>query len=421
MTRHFTALSLVLCLCSAASAGASTPAPTTEGGASNQSCPLLGTSEAELRATFAPLDAALAARLPDFRGSFADAVVARQVTVRRLVTRQLANSARFLDATNRALDDEDYSALDRLGRFEAGVDPGVAIRGSCAFAALVLSVAPTDDAAGAGIPGLIAKSTPAQLETLGLREGVHYTREGDQTTVPDEGGAWQGMHDAFVADTARIQRALDLLEAHNERVLSDQSGSAAAAAEPEREPVREAPPAAKQERDSWYIGFTLGSGPNGLTLGGRDITYDEHARAAGAEGGPGYDIGFSFQVGATLSPHWLIGFEGSAMSRQATGYILQHNQYLAAATFFPMADGKGFFLKGALGLSIMSHRDDGFGLDVRATGTGGALGLGYALWLGDAFNLTLSSDVHVGRYGAPDEFPVESGYYNLTAIGFMWY
>lgn len=181
----------------------------------------------------------------------------------------------------------------------------------------------------------------------------------------------------------------------------------------------------RQVRDDWYIGFSLGSGPASLTIDDKRWSYTEFFEKLGPFDESVFNLGLNFQVGWTATPQLLVGAEIAAMARLSEGDVdvhLQHNQYLVAVTWFPLPDGKGLLLKGGAGLSVIALEISSTNL--RASGSergfGGMAGIGYAFWLGDAFNLTLNNDFHFATFGGDRGEPT-GGFFDLISLGFMWY
>ena len=106
------------------------------------------------------------------------------------------------------------------------------------------------------------------------------------------------------------------------------------------------------DRDSWYIGFGLGSGWASLTTGDETNSYTEIFDDLKLES---TRASVNFQVGATVSPNLLVGLDVSGMGeigeKGGVTVQLQHNHYLAAATFFP--NGEGVFVRGGAGLAAV--------------------------------------------------------------------
>ena len=57
-----------------------------------------------------------------------------------------------------------------------------------------------------------------------------------------------------------------------------------------------------------------------------------------------------------------------------------------------------------------------------ASGFGAGLGLGYAFWLGDSFNLVLSNDIELATFGG-DESAGEptGGWFDALQLSCYWY
>jgi hypothetical protein len=189
------------------------------------------------------------------------------------------------------------------------------------------------------------------------------------------------------------------------------------AAQPVPAPAPVAAPSAAPRRDSWYIGFGLGSG------GGR--AKDETGSYNLSEGmTDATKVSINFKVGLTLTPTLLLGLDvnGFQSSGTITGTAIDAtytiSTFNAMATWFPME--RGLFLRGGLGLSNLSLDVTGYGSD-DVSGWNLDVGGGYAFWLGKSFNLTLNLDYaaqgyHSDKVGAP----TSSSYWTLW-LGFDWY
>ncbi len=172
-----------------------------------------------------------------------------------------------------------------------------------------------------------------------------------------------------------------------------------------------------QQRGSWYIGFGLGGGDGGLSDAGQSATFKEFLGKAPTT------VSLNFKVGATLSPKTLVGFDVTAVRAEATEgsatAAIQVTNYDAMFTWFPME--KGLFLRGGGGLSAMTvQTDTGYSSGSETyTGVNLLAGVGYALWLGNSFNLTANFDYSAQSYGgsnAPDSSHIWQLY-----LGFDWY
>jgi len=188
-------------------------------------------------------------------------------------------------------------------------------------------------------------------------------------------------------------------------------------------PPQGAPPAPYQppgkRRGSWYIGFGFGGGDGSVKLSDgtadfKDMVYPGRTT-----------VSFNFRVGATLSPRLLLGFDGGAVgsSSDADGFesSVQLNYYDVGVMYFPME--KGFFLRAGAGLSGISQTvETGSpfvpGVDYSARGFNVLGGIGYAFWLGRAFNLTLNLDAQRHSFNKDN---VESATSWSAWLGFDWY
>lgn len=168
-------------------------------------------------------------------------------------------------------------------------------------------------------------------------------------------------------------------------------------------------------RDSWYIGFGLGTGDGSASGQGEryslsDLNVDDPT-----------NVFLNFKAGATLTPQLLLGGDLTYLSSQASagGYdssVGIMNVDLVA-TFFPME--RGLFFRGGLGRSAYVQTADGYD-DYNRGGWNVLGGVGYAFWLGQRFNLTVNLDVSQQWYGSSDVDVENSRFWALYA-GFDWY
>jgi hypothetical protein len=210
-------------------------------------------------------------------------------------------------------------------------------------------------------------------------------------------------------------------------------GPPPAYAPPPPPPPGYAPPPAyyppPRQRDTWYIGFGLGTGGGGYTQSdGTRVTFSD------AVGSDPVTVSLNFKVGATLTPNLLLGFDTTAVRTAGTfddafgnrvTTAIQVNNYDAMLTWFPV--GSGFYLRGGAGLAsiVADVSVNGGGLRGSATrnGVGIVAGAGYAFWLGRSFNLTLNLDLSGQSYGkksSDPSAPRSSSAANLF-VGFDWY
>jgi hypothetical protein len=173
-------------------------------------------------------------------------------------------------------------------------------------------------------------------------------------------------------------------------------------------------------RDSWYIGFGLGSGGGRYTLDdGTHYRFSEGLSDVAA-------VSLNFKVGGTISPTLLLGFDLTTLRTQGTAYDVVGNQVDygiqvtnmdAMLTWFPVQ--RGPFLRGGLGLAEISEDITG-GRTHSRSGVGVVVGGGYAFWLGRSFNLTLNLDLSAQSYAKAVNEPKSSSFANLW-VGFDWY
>jgi hypothetical protein len=179
-------------------------------------------------------------------------------------------------------------------------------------------------------------------------------------------------------------------------------------------------------RSPWYIGFGFGGGSGNLRWGGVSGTLDEWNESRWPYAIDSSTFSANFKVGATLSDRLLVGFDitgvmAYASDSQATTSVGLFN-YDAVATFFPM--GEGLFVRGGVGLSRLSDSWDtpvGSGSD-SWSGFNFLGGVGYALWLGQAFNLTLNLDYSYQNWGGSStSADPENSNFVAFWVGFDWY
>jgi hypothetical protein len=170
----------------------------------------------------------------------------------------------------------------------------------------------------------------------------------------------------------------------------------------------------RSPRDSWYIGFGLGTGTGNVTLqDGTERSFSDLNLNRDTT-----NVMLNFKVGATLTPTLLLGFDwttvrATASDELATTYT-QIANYDAMLTWFPWETG--LLLRGGLGLSALTVKASTSGASGSSTYTGANLlvGVGYAFWLGEHFNLTLGLDVSGQGYGDSAGSPKSS------ALGALW-
>jgi hypothetical protein len=185
-------------------------------------------------------------------------------------------------------------------------------------------------------------------------------------------------------------------------------------------------PARRYQRDSWYIGFGLGGGDGEIQTADNTYSFKRYIGKSPST------VSLGFKVGATLSPRLLAGFDlsgiGSSAKEGDTTVSVTIVNYDVMATFFPME--RGLFLRGGLGLSrftldLKNIPTPGGGTTHETgtrSGTNVALGVGYAFWLGQHFNLTANLDFSNQWWRGRDEggAPTRSDFWAL-GLGFDWY
>jgi hypothetical protein len=173
----------------------------------------------------------------------------------------------------------------------------------------------------------------------------------------------------------------------------------------------------QHRRGPWYVGFGLGVGDGQVSVGGQERSFNALL------GRGGTSTAFNLRVGATLTPRLLLGFDGGAVAASASGPTerVQLNVYDVGVMFFPWRDGA--FLRGAAGASNVLVTSDGPVLSGTGTLWGGnaLVGLGYAWWVGETFNLTFGADYRrLWRFRGGVEGVGTAGGWS-ACLGFDWY
>jgi hypothetical protein len=198
-------------------------------------------------------------------------------------------------------------------------------------------------------------------------------------------------------------------------------------APPAQAPPPVAPPPQPRSRSPWFATFTVGGGDGNVRLPATATT------AAGTYSlhdwfgkGPA-TFAFDLQVGATLTPKLLLGGELAYFGAVATydtfagtaTRTLGITTINAVVTFYPFE--RGLFLRGGLGLASAGATVDVPGVGKTSDSAGGgdvALGLGYAFWLGQRFNLSVNLDGSWQSYGSSE---IDGSAFWRLGVGFGWY
>lgn len=197
-------------------------------------------------------------------------------------------------------------------------------------------------------------------------------------------------------------------------------------------------------RDSWYIGFGLGTVfDTAWVTDGVEITWEDlykrfDGEDAAANGGGKRDelpIGMNLRLGRTLSSRVLLGVDLTYISQGGTSggekITTEIFNFFGVLTFFPQERGLFIRLGGGFSSFLISEPIgpvvDGFmGYDGSAKheyeydGYGGLAGIGYAFWLGRRINLTLNVDHSRQYYYGYGKGPEESRF-TMVYLGFDWY
>jgi hypothetical protein len=175
------------------------------------------------------------------------------------------------------------------------------------------------------------------------------------------------------------------------------------------------------QRDSWYIGFGLGGGLSaGWEVDGDTISFDEWLD--GLEKDP--KISLNFKVGGTLSQRTLLGFDVTAVSQTASaGGVDVHaqiNNYFLMMTHFPHDEGFFIRLGGGFSNVVATINSPSGDFSSKVNGVGALGGIGYALWLGKSFNLTLNLD-HSRQWYPSSPGEPDRSQFTILYLGFDWY
>ena len=175
--------------------------------------------------------------------------------------------------------------------------------------------------------------------------------------------------------------------------------------------------AGEHERDTWYIGFGLGSGDGSWTVNDTEVTFEDWL--SGLDAGP--KTALNFKVGKTLNEKNLLGFDITSLGQSGTGYgidaHIQINNYFLMWTHFPQEEGP-FFRLGGGPSAITADITTPFGdYSDSESGFGFLGGVGYAFWLRDRFNLTVNLDHSRQSYSGD----VDNSQFTIVYLGFDWY
>jgi hypothetical protein len=119
-------------------------------------------------------------------------------------------------------------------------------------------------------------------------------------------------------------------------------------------------PLAAQERQGLFIGVGLGWGSLDITCEGCEVD-----RESGFSG--------NFRIGGAVSDKLLIGAESEGWYKSIEGTSISFGTLTASAYFYPSS--KGIYLRGGIGLAVLSASDGGF--SDSDTGLGFSVGAGY--------------------------------------------
>jgi hypothetical protein len=119
-------------------------------------------------------------------------------------------------------------------------------------------------------------------------------------------------------------------------------------------------PLRAQERKGLFVGFGLGWGSLDVTCDGCEVD-----REAGFSG--------TFRIGGAVSDKLLVGVESEGWFKSIDGTAISFGTLTASAYFYPAT--KGLYLRGGLGLAVLSA-NDGYSSDSESA-FGYSFGAGY--------------------------------------------
>lgn len=183
-------------------------------------------------------------------------------------------------------------------------------------------------------------------------------------------------------------------------------------------------------RNPWYMSLGIGTGTGwSHSLDGtrsfRDILTNDGSGGASDNA----HLALNLQVGATLSPNLLLGFDLSVLrgfgSLLDSGYVYDTYVQLLNGdlmlTIYPMA--RGLFLRAGTGLSVLSTDISAGGPPydtIQYSGFNFTGGIGYAFQVSPSFNITLNVDYSRQWYPEhPDGLTTSSMV--VAFLGFGWY
>jgi hypothetical protein len=195
-------------------------------------------------------------------------------------------------------------------------------------------------------------------------------------------------------------------------------------------PPKPQAPEPESQRSKWYIGFSVGPGFGQVGVGDGDqvthkkflgLSKDRSVASPSME----FEVGGTINHQLLLGVHWGFGATGADKTESKPARTVSQSQLLAMLTFFPMLDGQGLFLRTGLGFSSLediTSQTEEDEIKLTYSGFGSCVGVGYAFWLGETFNLTVHSNVHFGLFdGDKSADEPTSGWYGNLMLGFMWY
>lgn len=175
---------------------------------------------------------------------------------------------------------------------------------------------------------------------------------------------------------------------------------------------------------NWYLGLGLGTGVNaGYTVNDERISFDEWL----SETDRTPKIFLNLKGGMVADDEILLGLDFSTLKKSADwsndiNASIQINNYFIVATYFPFKEG--FFLRAGGGISSIKFEitKGNIGIGYDKYGYGILLGIGYAFWVGDSFNVTVNLESSCQSYSSNNiEDEVTGSDFTSLYVGFDLY
>jgi hypothetical protein len=191
-------------------------------------------------------------------------------------------------------------------------------------------------------------------------------------------------------------------------------------------PMLTSPASAADSKNSWYIGFGLGSGTGGWTYNDNEkVTFSDLTKGSTSS----TCLGLQFGVGGNINDYLSLGLDISAIRQQAdTNFYgttvtqtVQFNNYLGVITFFPIKDY--LLLRAGLGLAAAQY-ELGIGSSKYSqtfSGSAGLIGVGIAIPVSGSFHLGFNVDYSVQKYSSSGTVYTKDSHFVLAYLTLYWY